>query len=740
MGSHMSRSFSLLLAALVLLLVLAAQSPVAAGPAPGPRPVATAGAAESNMYLLDQVGGTTTAVAGGDDFAYINEGQTLVILDVSDPTAPIFVGRTMPLPAEPRAIAVQGGYAYVAAREAGLRIVDISDPAAPTEISHLPAGSYARDVVIAGEFAYVLSDAGIHVVGISQPAQPVEVSLYGVSGCVLCYGGDLAVAGDHLYLAGPGSVLRILSLADPAGLELIGSLDTGFNAHNVAVVGNYAYLGIWQFICDYFDCWTVSELLVVDVADETNPQRIGAVTANYYPSGFAAGDDRVYMTAGGGVQIADVGVPDAPVLLGYVDTPGDATFQIALAGQRVYAADFNGGLRIIDVADPLAPAEIGFYDLSTSPESVALAGQLAIIAAGRDGLQIVEARSPTDHQPIGRLAWPGYALDVIVANGLAYVADIEFGLRIVSLADSKAPELVGALEVDGGAHAVAVSNGLAYLMSAGSGLHISDVRDPSAPVEIGHLETPGWGRDVAVAGRYAYVADDWAGLRVIDVSNPSRPEELSVFDTSGSALGVSVAGRYLYLADAQEGLGIIDIGDPRAPRRVSQHETPGEAAAVALHEEFAYVADQSGGLRVFDVRDPAAPVEVAFYEAGVISLDFAAVTGDVVYAVDGSTGLLVIQHWGPHTLSGRVTRTDGTPLPGAWVSAGARRAQTDAGGFYTLNRLQPGDYAVRAVAAGYDFTPSVRPVRLPPDGTGVDFTAAAWAGMWSARMPLAATP
>ncbi|MBN2425372.1 MAG: T9SS type A sorting domain-containing protein, partial [Calditrichaceae bacterium] len=56
-------------------------------------------------------------------------------------------------------VAVSGAYAYVADEGDGLRIIDISNPAAPTESGFFDTGGSALGVAVSGAYAYV-ADGG----------------------------------------------------------------------------------------------------------------------------------------------------------------------------------------------------------------------------------------------------------------------------------------------------------------------------------------------------------------------------------------------------------------------------------------------------------------------------------------------------------------------------------------------------------------------------------------------------
>ncbi len=76
-------------------------------------------------------------------------------------------------------VCVQGPYAYVADYGCGLRIIDISDPAAPVEIGSCDSVYDAMHVVVHGTYAYVASSAhGMHSVDVSDPRNPVVAGVF----------------------------------------------------------------------------------------------------------------------------------------------------------------------------------------------------------------------------------------------------------------------------------------------------------------------------------------------------------------------------------------------------------------------------------------------------------------------------------------------------------------------------------------------------------------------------------
>ncbi len=119
------------------------------------------------------------------------------MVDVSDPANPTEVG-FYDTPGDARDVALGEGYAYVADGDAGLRVVDISDPMNPIEVGFFDTPGYARGVAVEQGYAYVADHLfGLRVVDVSDPADPTEAGFYDTPGWTY----DTAVAGDYTYVA-----------------------------------------------------------------------------------------------------------------------------------------------------------------------------------------------------------------------------------------------------------------------------------------------------------------------------------------------------------------------------------------------------------------------------------------------------------------------------------------------------------------------------------------------------------
>ncbi len=82
-------------------------------------------AVDVNVELVSHIGGMVSDAVVNGNYAYIGEGQDLVVLDMTDVSNPSEVGRVI-TPSLVDDITVSGNYAYITDYEGNLMIVDIS--------------------------------------------------------------------------------------------------------------------------------------------------------------------------------------------------------------------------------------------------------------------------------------------------------------------------------------------------------------------------------------------------------------------------------------------------------------------------------------------------------------------------------------------------------------------------------------------------------------------------------------
>jgi hypothetical protein len=538
-------------------------------------------------------------------------------------------------------IVIQGTIAFVAAGAAGLRILDISDPSAPFEISSFDTPGNALRLAIDGSFVYIADQSGgLRVINAANLSVPVEVTNVDTSGEAL----GVVVADGYAYVAagptGPPGGLRIIDVSTPSSAAQVGFLNTPSRSYSVDVSGDYAYVSNQD-----------AGLLVIDILDPENPEQEGACDTDGSATDVVVEGSYAYVAdMYGGLKVIDIGNPASPTQVGHCPIPHNA-WSLSVEGSFAYVASSMSGLRVISVSDPTHPAEIGYNDAPEYAWGVAVDGFHAFVADMYSGLYVVDVSAPSSPTDLGVSGPCSQVSGITISGRYAYLGDSSSGFYIADISDPDSPSFTGPFGTPTwGFASIAIGGDYAYVLDSFEGpsrLVVFDCTNISSPVEIADLETPGSAYDILVSGCYAYIADGPSGIRVIDVSIPSAPEEIASYSLPGSVYGVDMRGGYIYAVSSGSGLHILDVSDPGKPKLVGSELTAGLSNDVATRGNVAYVADLGNGLCVIDVTIPTSPSTITTVD----TLDQArklTINGEYLYLVD-SSGFSVVSIHDPYT-------------------------------------------------------------------------------------------
>jgi hypothetical protein len=314
------------------------------------------GSPKGHIYVANRVTGGVSAI------------------NVSDPASPTLSGFLAVTPAASgNAFSpfYDNGKVYVAYGSAGLRIIDVTTPSQPTNLSTLALSGESRGVVAVGNYVYVAAyDSGVHVVDATNAAIPVKLNTINTSRAR-----GVAVNGNYVYVATRDSGLVVLSVTDPANPTWLTSV-RGIDVENVASAGNVVGTSFYSSIRFY------------DVTDPANPVEKGSTpslrTGN---EGFAIVGNYAYVPDGDSLKIFDITDLMTPTLISKIKTGGYG-FAAAVAGNYCYVAAEKAGVRAINISNPAAPVEDGYYDGVPEARGVAANGGYVYVAQRTDGLSV----------------------------------------------------------------------------------------------------------------------------------------------------------------------------------------------------------------------------------------------------------------------------------------------------------------------------------------------------------------
>jgi len=187
------------------------------------------------------------AVIVRDVLAYVADNSGgLRIIDVHDPTATQQIGQR-DTDGPTVSLALSGNYCYLS--DVGLRVIDVSNIYEPREIVHIQTPGAGRDLAVEGNFCYFADGVmGVKVYDISEPAAPNQVgSLRTATAAV-----GISVFNRRMYVAAYLGCFRVISAEDSSKLSEVGRYLTYGLSYTVQAMGNIALLsdGFSLYILD----------------------------------------------------------------------------------------------------------------------------------------------------------------------------------------------------------------------------------------------------------------------------------------------------------------------------------------------------------------------------------------------------------------------------------------------------------------------------------------------------------
>lgn len=289
-------------------------------------------AAQSLSFTpVGSIPGPANLIEVHDGRAYVIGGETLTLVDVSNPAQPRRLG-AYTFPEKIWGIRVVHPLVYVAADFFGFGILDVSNPAAPTLRGSLKTPGQAKNVAVFGTKAAVADHmSGVDFIDASDAAKPVLMGSFYLDG----YARDVAASGSVAYAVDAPTGLYVFDLSKPDPIEPV-STQQSARAPGSLVVSD--------------------------------------------PS--APGQKIAVLVGGGALQLYDLSKPEAPVRISSHPTSGRGGARAALVGSRVYVADSGTGLQVVDVSKAQSPRVIGAYETSTPARDVAVAGSHVFVVVG----------------------------------------------------------------------------------------------------------------------------------------------------------------------------------------------------------------------------------------------------------------------------------------------------------------------------------------------------------------------
>ena len=605
-----------------------------------------------NPYLLGEIaipaGGGPFAIHGW--LAYLIAGSELLVIDHRLLSSPTIIGR-VPLPPFPNKIAASSTRVCVLTGQS-MVVIDVSEPTTPRIASDTYVYGGPHGIAVIGDIAYVSAFGGInddedalYVWDLSSADAPrnvgairFEQALHDLavdeatgflfaSGSKTSYngcGGEIASSLHRLNVSIPEEprLSGQQSLQNEPGLEI--AVGGGFVAALTQIQDSEVFYRVTLFDQTTFPSsplarMTAGRMLAVD--------RDVLIVNHASARLITIGDQRSQVPAiarGGTLNGGEIGFEDGLVVAAIAHVT-----DYRYGGQTI-----QSWLNSYDNSQPSLLRPVGEFRVDDEVSTgVAFAGGKGYFLTTQK-LRVIQIDAQSSPIMLGILDLGGQAIDVDPTRRLVLVGK-ESTLRVVDVGDASAPFVRSSLDLPGVVKEVVISGSLAYIPNDDRGLQIVDIADPDHPHIVSGIDTPGTATDVVVGGDRA-VMTSGDSLQVIDVAAPTNPTLISSLKLPARALRLDRHGSIVYVTCGWDGLAIINLSDDTQPTLMTLSPTRGKAfydVVVSSDGERIYISGSesecfcsfypcdanttSGDLQVFPAQCPpgVSPVEITQLEA-----------------------------------------------------------------------------------------------------------------------------
>ena len=528
--------------------------------------------------------------------------------------------------------------------------------------------SYAKDVQIVGNYAYVADGSGLQIIDISNPAAPTLVDNY-----ITGYAEGVEIVGNYAYVATGEGGLQIIDVSDFNNPSPLPSVTLAVSTTSVTEDGTTNLVYTFTRTGDTTNPLTVNFTTV----DNTDSWKTAIFNTDYSQTGAASFPN--YSSETGTVTFAANSATATVTIDPTADTTveDDETVSLTLTSGTDYTVGtttpvtgtiLNDDTRVTLQVSPSLVTEDGTTNLAyffyrdgvttnaltvnytvggtatlntdyTQTGAASFNGTTGTVTFAANANNATVTIDPT----VDNIADPDETVTLTLASGTGYTVGTTTTVTgtINDDINPPTPTFISKYDTPGWAFGVEVVGNYAYLADYDSGLQIIDISNPSNPIFKGNYDTDGaW--DVEVVGNYAYIADGSSGLQIINISNPTNPTFIGNYDNFSAVVDVQVVGNYAYLANGNSLLQIIDISNPTNPiLKGSYDDSSGFADGVQVVGNYAYIADYFSGLQIIDISNPTNPILKGNYYSSGEATDVQ-VVGNYAYLAAGGGGLQII--------------------------------------------------------------------------------------------------
>ncbi len=247
-------------------------------------------------------------------------------------------------------IAIRGNYAYVTNGLCYLQVFDIRNPTTLVNAGFVNSAAFSKELVTAGNHAYITDTQGLTVLNLSDSTQPTIMGHCNLTDAT----GSLAVNGSYAVVTTDDGSLCVVRITNPAAPVIVGHCPW-IHAQDVVIRGAFAYTS------------GSTGIAIVDLNYPTAPVQIAHYDSLRSINDMAIAGDYLYVVDGeSGLFIYDIRSPAQLLEVGHYRTASAVNQALAIDGNRVYVTCDNS-LEVFDISaivgavrDPVIPQPTTF--------------------------------------------------------------------------------------------------------------------------------------------------------------------------------------------------------------------------------------------------------------------------------------------------------------------------------------------------------------------------------------------
>ena len=243
---------------------------------------------------------------------------------------------------------ISGSFAYVAVKDKGLVILDITNPFTPNIVSTYDSLKDIKSIYVRNSIAYLSCGLdGLYILDVSNPYNPTVVSSYNTPGILY----SIAKKGEIVFLADGGDGIIAVSIENISNPVMLDSLHLPGYTYDIAIADTIAFVALGNNGFGIINITNPQNISLLDTTSDTGFSKTITTNGNFLFIG----------TISNGIKVYDVSNPNSP---SYINTyPVSAPVNDVMYENNLLFCGCNvEGIRVLDVSNPYNPVNFDSLD------------------------------------------------------------------------------------------------------------------------------------------------------------------------------------------------------------------------------------------------------------------------------------------------------------------------------------------------------------------------------------------